>query len=210
MGSFWGPVTTANLERVGPWADIVAGTDGADTDINALVTAGHKRIILGTGSILTANLTLTASDGFFWAPLSPRGFNLGTFSLVISGASWHFEGFKLDGSAGVGLKLTGGGNITLHRVEVRDQTSHGVEGAGTGNDSEIMNCFITNNGGDGVKIAAAHANWRVGFSFIWNNTGWGINDLSNTVIEGSNRRDSNTAGSLSGTSTTIDGKSRSA
>ena len=72
MGSFWGAVDKPNLERVGPYAEAVAGTDGEDTDVNALVTAGNNRIILGPGSILTANLALTSASGG-QVPRSPSG-----------------------------------------------------------------------------------------------------------------------------------------
>ena len=209
MGSFWGPVDKTNLERVGPWAEAVAGTDGEDTDVNALVAAGHNRIVLGPGSILTAALGLSAAGGgYLWSPSMARGLNLGAFSITITGTSWHLEGFGLNGGPGVAILITtGAGSTTIHRVECRDQTTHGIQGNGTVNNVEIMHCWLWNNTLDGLKIGASHANWRVVGNYISLNGGWGINDLSNSVIEGSNYLQGNTTGARNTTSTSIDGKS---
>jgi len=210
MGSFWGPVTKANLERVGPFTDAVAGTDGEDTDVNALVTAGNNRIILGPGSILTAALTLSAAGGgYLWSPAHPEAINLGAWPITVTGSGWHLEGFEINGSASVGILITtGAGPISIARVSSTGNTTHGIQGNGTVNDVSITDCKLFSNTVDGLKIGASHNAWRVVGNFIWDNGGWGINDLSDSVIEGSNRLDSNSSGAISGTSPNTDGASK--
>ena len=200
MGSFWGPVTKANLERVGPWADIVAGTDGADTDINALVTAGNSKIILGDGAILTASLTITAGGGFLWSPRNARSMNLGAYPLTIDGALFHLEGFGLNGGTGVGIQIsTNASAATLHRVRVESFSSHGVQFNNAFNDHEIINSHLLSNGGDGVKIQSGANVVRMIGCMSWDNTGYGVNDTSDSAILVANRLDGNTAGAISGT-----------
>jgi hypothetical protein len=200
MGSFWGPVDKANLERVGPWADIVAGTDGADTDVNALVAAGHVRIILGHGSVLTASLTISASNGFLWSPRNYRSLTLGAYPLVIDGSFFHLEGFQIAGATGVGITLsTNANSITIQRVGSVSNTSHGIEIANTFDNDSIENCWIISNGGDGIRVGAGAANARIVGNTITTNTGYGVNDLDDSTILVSNKLTGNVAGAINGT-----------
>ncbi len=92
-------------QKIGPPWDAVCGDDGEDTDLNALVAAGKTKILLMTGAVLTANLTITATGGFFWSPHHFRAINLGAYTLTINGAYWQLAGFRIEGAVGAGIVL---------------------------------------------------------------------------------------------------------
>lgn len=196
-------------DRIGPPWDAVAGTDGADTDINALVAAGHKRILIAEGAILTANLVLTSANSALYSPRNPRSINLGAFRIQVDAAFCHLEGFGVNGGAGVGIEVVTNGNYcTIHRCQASGFGSHGIQISNSFNDHQIVGCYCSGNTGSGINIGASASTVLVWGNFSWNNTGWGINDLSNSIIEGLNRLDGNTAGARNTSSTTIDGKSK--
>lgn len=202
------PVDQDLIDKL-PRFDAYCATVGDGTDLNAIVTGGATRIALGPGAVLTANLALTASDGFIWTPFGMRGLNLGAYRITCSGNDWNFEGFELNGMTGAGIEFTGiSQTCTLTRVTIRNGSSHGVQFNSSGNDHQVLGCYIESNGGDGIKIQAGSGANRIYGNFIWGNTGWGINDLSDDIIEGCNRLDNNTGGARNTSSTFVNGVSK--
>ena len=108
-----------------PRFDAFCGDDGDDTDLNALVAGGAKRIVLGIGAVLTGHLTLTASSGFIWSPFNLRAITLGAYTIYIQGSSWHLEGFTINGSAYPAIEVQSGDVITLHRLQLINSW-HGI------------------------------------------------------------------------------------
>ena len=187
-------------KSVGPWADAICGTNGLSTDLNAVVAAGHKRIILAPGAVLTANLTLTASDGYLWSPGHGNSINLGAYYIWISGSNWHLEGFKIAGAASTLLAFTGTSqSCSIHRVRLTGASSHGLYFQTSGNDHEVTGCYIEGNVGDGIKIASGAGSCRIINNFIYNNTGWGVNDGDNSSVLIANRIAANGSGQITGT-----------
>lgn len=198
MPGFWGAVDTNKLERTGPIGDSVCGTNGESTDLNALVAAGRSRIILAPGAILTANLTIT-SAGFLWSPFHPRNLNLGAFTLTINAGFFHLEGFSIQGASGAGVVVLDVNNVSIVRVGALNCGSHGIHMQSTFDNHEIRACFATGNAGDGIRLDAGSNYCRLIGNLSTGNTGYGINDLSNSGIVVANRIDGNTAGALNGT-----------
>lgn len=197
---FWptNKVTVANLERLGMW-DVVVGTDGQTTDLNAAAAAGHKRILLAPGAILTANLDLTAAGGCLFSPGHPQNMNLGAFTLTVSGSGWHLEGFRLLNATGVALVVSASGAIMLSRLELRDASSHGLHITSAGNNFHYDRIQCYNNGGDGVRVEIGATNHRFHNSEFFSNTGYGVNDLDDSTILVGNLITPNTAGAINGT-----------
>jgi hypothetical protein len=195
-----GAVDTTNLEKVGIYADAVCATNGAGTDLNALHAAGAKKIILGPGAVLTANLSLTGNDGWLWSPYNPLALDLGAYKLAVVGHRWHLEGFSVDGSASVGVAVEGSSILcTIRRVGALNCTSHGIQLNTTSDYHRVEECYIESNGGDGIWINATVANAKIFGNHSRLNTGYGVNDLSNSCLLGLNQIDGNTAGALNGT-----------
>lgn len=178
----WGPVNAFNLERVGPWADVVVGTEGRYTDLNQAVSDGFTRIILAAGAVLTANLTWNINNGFMWASQCFRGpINLGAYRLIVTGTHNAFAGFGINGATGVGFTIASGYENTLERVSVENCTSHGFELTTSDNDNVFDRCFARSNTGDGFKTAVGADYTRIVNSRAWNNA-YGVNDLADTGI----------------------------
>jgi hypothetical protein len=204
--SWWSTrkVTVANLDRVSPIADAIIGTEGEGTDINAAVTAGAKRIILLPGAILTADLSLTASDGFLVGFGSPSTIGLGAYQIDISGARWTLERFRLQGAAKSGIVVSGtAGLVFIDRVFITALTgasSHAIDLQSANADgSVITRVQAWSNGGDGLKIASGCNAVRAENNSLTSNTGYGVNDGSDASILVGNVLTGNTAGAINGT-----------
>lgn len=197
--TFWptNKVTVANLERLGMW-DVVVGTDGQTTDINAAYAAGHRRILLVPGAVLTANLDLSASVGCLFNPSHPQGLNLGAYTLTVSGQNWHLEGFRLLSAAGVAL-IVSSLTCSISRLELREAGSHGLHVTTASNNFAYDRIQCYNNGGDGVRVESGATNHRFHNCSFFSNTGYGVNDLDNSTILVGNLMTGNTAGALNGT-----------
>lgn len=197
-----GSVSVANLERV-HYSDIICGTEAQTTDLNALLTAGHKRILLAPGAILTADVTISASDGYIRSLLLFSTLNLGAYQLTFSGVRWILEGFEVSGATKTGIILTSASaDFILIGVSSRSHTgasSHGIDLQTTNNDFRMTGCSFRQNGGDGVKLGASASAARIVDNFIWGNTGYGVNDGSDSSIIVANRLNNNTAGAINGT-----------
>lgn len=190
---------TAWMESVGPPWDVVCGTAGASTDLNALVAAGHRRIVLADGAILTAALTLSAAQGFIWCPRAIQSLYLGAFGITVTGSTWHLEGFGVNGAPGVGFALQSA-FVSLHRIAATNCGSHGIEFGTQGQNHVLMDSMSFDNTGDGLHtVASGPGSIRVTASQFANNTGWGVNDLGNNTNLVANRIISNTAGIINGT-----------
>lgn len=183
--------------RLGPWFDGFVGTDGKTNDLYAAyVTEGWRRIVLCAGAILSADLTISANDVYIWSPFHPRSLVLGGKKITVSGSRCFLAGFKIDTASGVGIEISG--DCNLERIAVRDCGSHGIDVTSTDNDMVFRDLYIRSNGGDGVKIASGATNLRISNSFIWGNTGYGVNDGDNSSILVGNRLNGNTAGQING------------
>jgi hypothetical protein len=187
-------------DQVGPPWDAVCGTDGMSTDLNAVVAAGHTRIVLGPGAVLTANLTLSAGSGYIWSPFGPRGINLGARRIIVTGADWRLEGFRLNaGNGGALLEFQGTSQLcTVRDVALTGGSSHGIYFNTSGNDHVVEGCYITGNGGDGINVIAGAGAVRVVNNFIYNNTGYGLNTAATDGIVVANRLDTNGSGAING------------
>jgi len=199
MGFWPADVNTPNLERLGPWFDLFVGTDGRVSDLYAAyVTHGARKIVLCAGATLSADLTISASDVFIWAPFHPEGINLGAKKITVDAATRvHLAGFKLSGS-GAGIVVQNSGEAWLERVHVINATSHGLHLLSAVNDCIIDRCELVTNGGDGIRFTAG-SSARVHNSLVYGNTGYGVNDLTNSSILLGNRIAANTAGQINGT-----------
>ena len=188
------------MESVGPPWDAICGTAGMSTNLNAVVAAGHSSIVLAPGAILTANLTLSGSDGAIWSFQHRGRINLGAYYIWISGSNWHLEGFELNGSASTLLAFTGtSANCSVERVLLQSGGSHGMYFTTSGGNHSVTDCAIIGNTGDGVKIASGSNGNRIVNNQIYGNTGYGVNDASSASIVGLNRIAANTAGNINGT-----------
>ncbi len=196
---FWptNNLTVPNLERLGMW-DVVVGTDGQTTDINAAYAAGHRRMLLVQGAILTANLTLSASTGCLFNPSHPQAMNLGAYTLTVSGSNWNLEGFRLLSATGVALVISGG-EASLSRLELRSAGSHGLHITTASNNYTYDRVQCYDNGGDGVRVESGATNHRFHNCSFFSNTGYGVNDLDDSTILVGNLITPNTAGAINGT-----------
>lgn len=197
--SFWDThgVDVANLERLGPWADVVCGTEGRSTDLNQLYADGARTIILAPGAILTAKLTI-AANCTIWSPHYGTKINLGAYGIEVTGGTSFFAGFQINGATGSGIEVSGG-RMSGERLYVRGCSSHGIHLNVTANDMEFDRVECRANGGDGIRNESVAGKIRCCNSFLWNNTGWGYNDLSNSAVLFGNRISGNTAGNINGT-----------
>jgi len=198
MGLF-GKIDTFNLERLGPFCDVVVGTDGRYTDLNQAISDGHTRIILGEGAILTANLSLTAATGFIVSPGSSRNMDLGAFTLSVESSNWHFEGFEISGASGSGIVVSSGNSISIERCDLNTNGVHGVHIQSPVNNVHLSTIRCSSNTGDGVRMDSGTDNTMVLGSYCSFNTGYGINDLDNSSIVVACRIEGNTAGGINGT-----------
>ena len=195
----FGQVNEVNLARI-PLVDSFCGTAGENTDLNALVAAGKTRILCGPGAVLTANLTLTGSSGFIVSLFGARALNLGAYTITVDGATWHLEGLSVMSAAGAGFVFASNANgCSLVRCAAQSCGSHGIHVNTSFNDHVIQGCYFLSNGGDGIRMESGANVCRVIGNFSYGNTGYGINDLSNSAIAVANRIDGNTAGALNGT-----------
>lgn len=209
MSTFWqtNNFDDINLAKLGPYIDGVVGTNGEYQDLYAAVmTGGWKRIVLAAGCTMSADLTISANDGFiitlgnYWLVA-----NSNTRRLTITGARWRLQGFSMNNPTGVGITISGDRCI-LDTMGIFGATSHGLQFTG-GDDHSLSNCFILNSTGDGVLINAGVDRCRVLGNAISGNGGWGINDASNTIIEASNYVAGNTSGGINSTSLYVNGRS---
>lgn len=189
---------TATGERLGPWFDLFVGTEGRTADLYAAyVTHGARRIVLGTGATLSANLTIAANDVYIFSPFHPRALNLGAKKITVTGVQVYLAGFKLSG-AGAGIEVNSSGGANLERMAVENATSHGVYFNVTANDLQVTNCWLYANGGDGLRLSSS-SSCRVTNCMIYGNTGYGVNDTGNSSVLVANRIAGNTAGNINGT-----------
>lgn len=197
--SIWtapGSVNVANLERVGPFADIIVGTEGRTADLNAAYAAGHRGIILAPGAILTAKLTI-AANCTIWSPHESNRIALGAYGIEVTGGTTFLAGFNVNGGTGVGIENSGG---VLHaeRVQVNGFSSHGLLLSAGSNDQRFDRIDSRSNGGDGFRANSGASYARVCNSMFWSNTGYGFNSLSGTSMIFGVRFYNNAAGSKNG------------
>ena len=212
MSTYWSTnqINATTMARLGPYIDGFVGTDGEYQDLYAAVnTGGWKRIIVTPGCTMSANLTLSANDGFIWSfdMYWAVAINSSTRRITISGDRWHFVGVRLDTpSGGDGITVTGS-SFLMERSSVVSGSARGILLSG-GNDHVITNdCRIMNNSGDGIEISSGVDRCRIYGNRISGNGAWGIDDNSGIVIEGCNYLLGNTSGARSTSSTYVDGKS---
>jgi hypothetical protein len=189
---------TASMERVGPWFDLFVGTEGRVSDLYAAYnTHGARKIVLCAGATLSADLTIAANDVYIWSPFQATALNLGAKKITVTGARVHLAGFRLDG-AGAGIVVDTSGEAWFERIAVQNATSHGIHLLSSQNDAVIDRCRLFQNGGDGLRLTVgSHA--RMENSLSYGNTGYGVNDLTNSSILVGNRIAANTAGQINGT-----------
>lgn len=210
---FWdtNPQTAANFNRLGPWFDEYVGTEGNYQDLKAAYDAGARRILVGPGASLSAALTIAADDVAIVSVVAGPKTALVSFPLAypltITGARCYLDGIAFNSITGVCI-LAQGDALEARRLYINGGSTHGIHLNNTFNDHVVEGCWIIGNGGDGVKIDSG-CDWaRVHNCVIWGNTGWGINDGANNVIEGLNRLNGNTAGAINGTSIYVNGTSK--
>jgi len=199
---FWdvNDFTAARMNRLGPWVDEIVGTDGNYASLNSAVAAGATRIILCDGAYLSAALSLTNVNGGFIVHMGPGILNLGAYGITVTEGAWRFEGFRLASGSGVGIYLaTNALSSEFARVRVVGFSSHGIQLGTNANDHLLYGCTCTTNGGDGIKVGANSSCARIEASMSYGNTGYGVNDTSNSAIVVGNRLDGNTAGAIGGT-----------
>lgn len=194
----WGPVSAANLERVGLF-DLYVGSDGRTSDLFAAYTThGARKIMLGPGATLSADLTISAGGVYVWSPFHPRILSLGNKKLTITGDNCYLAGFAISGAPAVGIEVASSARVYFERVAVESCGSHGIHFNSGGNDSNVDRCYLATNTGDGIRFTStSHANVRG--CTIYGNTGYGVNDLANASILVANRIAANTAGQINGT-----------
>jgi len=211
MSTYWSTnaITATTMARLGPYIDGFVGTDGEYQDLYAAVmTGGWKRIIVTPGCTMSANLTLSASDGFivsfdyYWAVT----INSNSKRLTVSGDRWMLKGFKINTpSGGDGLVVTGT-DIVMDGIGIISGSARGIFLNG-GDNHVITMCKIQSNGDDGVEISSGVDRCRIHRNHINGNGAWGIDDNSGSMIEGGNYLGGNTSGGRSTSSTYVDGKS---
>lgn len=205
--SFWDTngVSGANLERLGPWFDVVVGTEGRYTDLNAAVAAGHTRIIITEGAVLTADLLLSGkSNGFIWGPHAPEAINLGAYQIDAQNCShFHFGGFRVQAVASKsGIVISGTSNgLVFSRVASNGHTGggHGFEFTTSGHNNVLDGGEAIACAGDGVEISGTGDHQRITGGQYRSNTGYGIDSQGSalTVAIGA-RITGNGAGSTTG------------
>ena len=185
-------------DELGPPWDAVCGTKGLSTDLNAVVAAGHKRIMIAPGAVLTAALVLSTANGWLMSFGGSRMVNLGAFSIVVAASDWHLEGFEVNGASGAGIVLTASG-ISCTRVSAIGCGTHGFH-VTSGSNHHLLGCRSWSNTGDGLRAEAATTNLVAVMCYLSFNTGWGVNDIANDcILSGGNRIEGNTAGGINGT-----------
>jgi len=195
--SFWGvhPVTVENMDRVAPVFDVVVGTDGSTTDINAAVAAGHTRIALVPGAALTANLVISASNGVLFSLNARETLDIGAYQLQIAGSKWTLRGLKIDGAAGsYGLSLANT-DIWVDQCAVYN-CWRGIQNT-TASYNVISGCVSKDNGNDGIENAGFHH--VLAFNRVIDNGGYGVDDISNGCIVFGNVLTGNGSGAINGT-----------
>lgn len=198
---FWdiNNITAANLNRLGPWADEIVGTDGNYASLNAAVAAGARRIVLADGAYLSTGLTLASASGGFIVNLSPQLLTLGAYGIAVTAGSWRFQGFRLYNGSGVGIYVfSSAGYCEFVNIEVRQFTSHGLQIEVT-NDHFISGSKFLLNGGSGIRIGSSPVAVRAIGNMSYGNTGYGFYDGGNKAMLIGNRLDGNTAGAIYGT-----------
>lgn len=190
---------TPTMEQIGPWFDLYVGTNGRVADLYAAYnTHGARKIVLCAGATLSADLTISATGTVIWSLCHPEELNLGAKKIIVDGAARVIlAGFKLSG-AGAGIVVQNSGEAWLERVHVLNATSHGLHMLSSLNDCTIDRCEFLTNGGDGIRFTAGN-HPRVVNTLSYGNTGYGVNDLTNSSILIGNRFATNTAGQIGGT-----------
>ena len=198
--TFWpNDLDNDNLHRLGPFIDGFVGTDGKYSDLyEAVNTGGWSRIILAAGATLSADLTLTGSDGFIVSLFAAGALSLGGRKITVQGDDWHLRGFKLDTPPAVGIEIQGGVCV-LKDIEVVSAGSHAFyfNTSYNGHVCELLRA--SSCGGDAVRIVSGASNIHILNSFLRGNTGYGVNDLDSSSVLLGNHLDLNTAGAINGT-----------
>lgn len=202
MASYWdsNPISADALARCGPLVDGVLGTDGKYQSINDAITAGWTRMLVTTGAIITADVTLAGTRcclvGLGSVPIT------GNYKLTVSSDDAVVSDIRLSNNAGIGLCITGN-RAKLAGISVSNCNSHGIQLNGSAGSHRLVDCVAYNNGGDGLRIEAANDTF-ITVLRSQQNTGYGVNDLSNIMKISVSDLRANTAGAKSGTSTYID------
>jgi hypothetical protein len=209
MGHFGSnPITAVALDNIGPQITVV-GTDGNYQNLTAAIAAGKRWIRLATGCTTSGNINLSSGNYWIWSPHHAADLTI-THQIQVSTTGYvHLEGFTIDGASGTGLYTSGSSQLhTFHRLNIVNCATHGIYLLHTGNAVRITNCRIDSNTNDGIKVGANADNAIIKGNTIWGNGGWGINDLTDTIIEGNNRIANNSGGQRNTASASIDGASR--
>jgi len=198
--TFWpNDVDSDNLHRLGPFIDGFVGTDGKYSDLyEAVNTGGWSRIILAAGATLSADLTLSASNGFIWSPFGPGALSLGGKKITVVGDNWKLQGFKISSPTAIGIEIQGA-LATLLDITVTGAGSHGVYFNTSDNHHVCDRLRVTACAGDGIHVISGCSSVRIYSSFCWSNTGYGVNDQDDSTILVGNYLAGNTAGALNGT-----------
>jgi hypothetical protein len=189
-------ITAERLNRLGPYLDCFVGTDGEYQTLNAAIAAGAKRIFLTDGATMSSNLSISASDGFI------VGFhhmnltiNASSYNLTITGDNWNLEGFVLNTGR---LKIEGT-ECSMERVWSYNSATTGIWLA-AGDRHCLSGCWCTSATTDGLYITAGVDYCKVNQCEFKNNGGYGVNDLSNLIMEGSNYYAGNASGGINSSS----------
>lgn len=196
-------ISTANLERLGPFFDCVVGTEGRVTDLfTAYQTLGARRIVLLPGATLSADLTIQASGTVIWCFDEATNINLGAKKILVNNTAIKvvLAGLRLDGAGG-GFEVAASAKVHFIRCAALNCTNDGFYLNGSASDHIFDSCIAQGNGRDGIRLSSgSHA--RIVNSLITGNTGWGVNDLTNSAIFTGGRIAGNTAGQINGSSLT--------
>lgn len=194
-----GDVDTDALRLLGPSGfDGFVNEKGQTDDLYyAYVTLGWRRIMLGPGAQITADLTIAANNVVVWSPFHRGSLSLtGAKKITVSGFDVMLAGFMLDGS-GAAIEVTG--RAHFERVAVRNGSGHGIYLNTTENEIEFHNCESRGNTNDGLRIASGASSVKVIGGLYYNNGGYGINDLDDSSILAACRVAANTTGQINGT-----------
>lgn len=186
--------------RIGPPWDAVCGDDGLSTDLNAVWAAGHRRILLAEGAILTAGLGLNTAGAWIWSPFHPLALNLGAFTLTVNAAYMVLAGFSIQGAAGTGFACQQNADeLFLERIGAVSCGVHGIHLNNDHDDHVLDRVICRGNTADGIRTKAGALNVRIINSEMTGNTGFGVNDLDDSSILVGNKINGNTAGQINGT-----------